>query len=136
MSRNFPNTVEGQRFFEAVIQKEDDSRLGWFYKQKATNPEFGSSKQKEVFKRRIERMQHSSSDELIERCKSFQPQDFRLRKPRNYTEEYLLSMEGSLKNDLPPLMRPPPAETKKLLYEGISKGKLQSCKPLLRLINH
>ena len=95
MARKYASTVEEQRFYEAVIGKENETRLHIFLKNyeereaaakaAAERGQVHESRQMEVFKRKIERMS-VFQPETLEACRNVVPTDYRLTKPKKFDE--------------------------------------------------
>lgn len=95
MARKYASTVEEQKFYEAVITKENESRLHSFLKSyeereaaakaAAERGQVQESRQMEVFKRKIERMA-VFQPESLEACRNVIPTDYRLTKPKKFDE--------------------------------------------------
>lgn len=95
MARKYASTVEEQRFYEAVIGKENETRLHKFLKSyeereaaaksAAERGQVQESRQMEVFKRKIERMA-VFQPESLEACRNVIPTDYRLTKPKKFDE--------------------------------------------------
>lgn len=115
--RSFPADTQVQKFYEEAINKERDFRLGWYMKSKPQGGAKKSSKQSEVFRRKIE------ND-----CK---PSDGYLSKVRTDAKEprynkKIVRDDGFVGDtDIHQLlsaeMRPPSASTKGKLYDGFTK---------------
>jgi len=121
MSQAMKGTVQYQKFLEERYVRETDARLAWFKQSKGSDDEKPTSKQYEVFKKKIESACPKPTESLLK---------LRHLKARNHHRRRA-NYDGNieqLKSNLKPVdksllvnMYPVPEVDKKLLYDGFTK---------------
>ena len=121
MSRSYPANTQIQKFLEESYNKERDARLGWFVRGKA-GEEQRSSKQLDVFRKKIEAAAPKPSERLLE-LRDIKPKSYHKRTMKH--DDNLLKLaaakQTSRDGDLMVDMRPVTPHTRGKLYDGFTK---------------
>ena len=121
MARNFPVDVHIQNFLEQTYDKEDDARLHAWAVNKKLGKEMVSSKQMEVFRKKLQDAAPKPNESLLElrkeKAKSYHRRIFKPEDHLAKLAEKNGARNGTPQND----MFPPPTRERTLLYDGFTK---------------
>lgn len=121
MSRNYPANTQIQKFLEESYNKERDTRLGWYFKNVQNSDQARTSKQFEVFRKKIEAACPKPTEDLL-KLRKLKAKNYH-KKLVDYEANVMRMPEGSSRLAALPAvdMVQPPERSKTLLYDGFTK---------------